>query len=102
MNESLLRLDFKRCRVAIAADRYRIDIASPIQIGADYQRSCSCWVTDAYHPLEVVLVCLRHFPEEYRVLGQRCPRSQRVSSTSCPDQPRAAQHLGCPICRSTE
>src|SRR4029077_12037252 len=61
MHESLLRLDFKRCRVAIAADRYGIDIASPIQIGADYQRFCSRWVADAYRPLEVILVGLRHF-----------------------------------------
>ena len=64
MHESLLRLDFKRCRVAIAADRYRIDIASPIQIGADYQRSYSRWVADAYRPLEVILGGLRHFQEE--------------------------------------
>ena len=64
MHESLLRLDFKRCRVAIAADRHGIDIPSPIQVGADYQRSCSCWVTDAYRPLEVILVGLRHFREE--------------------------------------
>ena len=64
MHESLLPLDFKRCRVAIAADRNRIDIPSPIQVGADYQRSCSGWVTDAYRPLEVILVGLRHFREE--------------------------------------
>src|SRR4029077_9735125 len=102
MHESLLRLDFKRCRVAIAADRYRIDIASPIQIGADYQRSCSRWVADAYRPLEVILVGLRHFPEEYRVLGQRGPRSQRVSSTSCLNQLRAAQQFGHLTCSPTE
>src|SRR4026208_622271 len=64
MDESLLRLDFKRCRVAITGDRHWIDIQSPIQLGADYQRSCSCWVTDAYRPLEVIFLDLRHFPEE--------------------------------------
>ena len=61
MHESLLRLDFNRCRVAIAADRHRIGIASPIQIAADYQRSCFRGVADAYRPLEVILVGLRHF-----------------------------------------
>ena len=61
MHESLLRLDFKRCCVAIAADRHGIDIASPIQIGADYQRSCSRWVADADCSLEVILLTLCHF-----------------------------------------
>src|SRR5690242_11686395 len=45
--ESPLRLDFKRCHVAIVADRHRIDIPSPIQAGADYERSTSCRVTDS-------------------------------------------------------
>ena len=66
--ESLLRLDFKRCRVAILADRHGIDIPFPIQLGADYQCSCSRWVTHAYRPLEVNLVDLRHFPKE----SQKC------------------------------
>ena len=61
MDESLLRLDFKRCRVAVAADRHWIEITSPIQLGADYQRSCTRWVTDAYPPLEVIFVDRRHF-----------------------------------------
>jgi hypothetical protein len=30
MHESPLRLDFKRCHVAVVADRHRIDIPSPI------------------------------------------------------------------------
>ena len=61
MYESPLRLDFKCCRVAIAADRHGIDIVPPIQVGADYERSCSSWVTDAYPSLEIILVGLRHF-----------------------------------------
>jgi hypothetical protein len=60
MHESLLCLDFKRCRVAIAADRHGMHIPSPIQLGADYQRSCSRWVTDADRPLEVILIGLHH------------------------------------------
>ena len=61
MHESLLRFDFKCCRVAVAADCHRIGIASPIQIGADYQRSCSRWVADADCSLEVILLTLCHF-----------------------------------------
>jgi hypothetical protein len=61
MHESLLRFDFERSNVAIAADGHWIDIPSPIQFGPDYQRFCSRWVTNAYRPLEVIFVNLRHF-----------------------------------------
>ncbi len=64
MNEPLLRLDFKRCRVPIAANGHRMNIPSPIQVGADYQCSGSGWITDAERSLEVILVGLRHFPDE--------------------------------------
>ena len=64
MNEPLLRLDFKCCRVAIAANRHRMNIPSPIQVGADYQCSRFGWITDAERPLEIILLGLRHFPDQ--------------------------------------
>src|SRR5262249_39008831 len=103
MHESLPRLDFKRCRVAIAADCHGIDIPCPIQLGADYQRSCSRWVTDArIARLRLFFVDVRYFPEDHKVSGQRDLRSARLSSTSRPDQPGAAQYFGCLICPPTE
>src|SRR5262249_37328771 len=64
MDESLPGLDFKCCRSAISAQRPWIDILLPIQLRPDYQRSRSRWVTYAYRTLKVILVDVRHFPEE--------------------------------------
>ena len=71
MDESLLRLDFKRCRIAIAAQRHWIDIPFPIQLRANYQCSRSRWVTYAYRTPKVVLVGVRHFPEELQSVGPK-------------------------------
>src|SRR6478735_6869546 len=102
MDESLLRLDFKGCRVAITADRHRIEVPSPIQVGADYQRSCSRWVTDAYPPLEVIFVELRHFCGGVTKFKPCDPGNPSVSSISRLHQTRAAQPFRRVICAPTE
>ena len=102
MHESLLRLDFKRCRVAIAADRYRIDIASPIQIGPDYQRSCSRWVANAYRPLEIILVGLRHFREESQSVRPTRSEKPKGIINFLSRSTKAAQQFGHITCSPTE
>jgi hypothetical protein len=60
INEWPLCLDFKGCRVSVAAQCHRINIMFPIQVSAKNQRPCSRWVTNANFSFEAVSVSLRH------------------------------------------
>jgi hypothetical protein len=56
INEWLLCLDFKCRRVAIAAERHRMNVLFPIEVGAKNQRPCFRWVTKASVRLNLRLV----------------------------------------------
>jgi len=60
INEWPLCLDFKGCRVSVAAHCHRINIMFPIQVSTKNQRPCSRWVTNANFSFEAVSGSLRH------------------------------------------
>src|SRR5262249_16975890 len=60
MHERVRRLDFKRCRIAIPAERNRINVPRPIQVAADNHCPRSHWVADPERPLEAASGGARH------------------------------------------